>query len=132
MCIRDRAGIALLVKVLGSNSGPADLGDRRLVPMLCAWSGAYAVFHAGAWWWRTRGAPRALTAIGRWSYSIYLLQGIAIIVITPQHHNKWLIGAAWCVVTIGLSAVTYRFIEAPSIALGRRIMARRTSATAHH
>ena len=126
------AGVALLVKVLGSNSGPADLGDRRLVPMLCAWSGAYLIFHAGAWWWRKRGAPGALTAIGRWSYSIYLLQGIAIVVITPQHHNKWLIAAAWCVVTIGLSAVTYRFVEAPSIALGRRIIARRSPSAVNH
>ncbi len=124
------AGIALLVKVLGANRGPADLGDRRFLPMLCAWIGAYLVFHAGAWWWRAHGAPRALTAIGRWSYSIYLLQGIVIIVITPQHHNKWLIAAAWCGVTLALSALTYRTIEAPSIEIGRRLIKRRAEAPA--
>lgn len=124
------AGLTLLVKVLGSNAGPADLGDHRFVPMLAAWTTAYVIFHVGAWWWRVHGAPSALNATGRWSYSIYLWQGLIIAVIRPRHLNHWLVAAIWIGATFILSVFTYRYVETPATAWGRGVIQRRAQRSA--
>jgi len=113
------AGVSLLVKVLWHAAGPAAFGDRRFIPMLFAWTGAYMVFLAGSWWWRRHTAPRPLTAIGRWSYSIYLWQGFVIAVIRRGHHPHWLVASEWVLATLLLSVITYTLIENPAIRLGR-------------
>ena len=118
------SAVALLAKVLGKNLGPADFGDRRFVPMLCAWALAYFLFHFGAWFWRHKKAPAPLTSIGRWSYSIYLWQGLVIAIIRRGHHNHWLVASEWVVVTILISAASYWLVEKNSIQLGRKLMQR--------
>jgi peptidoglycan/LPS O-acetylase OafA/YrhL len=124
-CAAGVAGIVLLLKVLGHAVGPAAFGDRRFVPMLSAWVGAYGVFLLGSWWWRNHSAPRPLTAIGRWSYSIYLWQGFVIAVIRRGHHPHWLVASEWVLVTIALSIISYTFLENPATCLGRFLMSRR-------
>lgn len=78
-----------------------------------------------------------LIFLGRISYSVYLLQMIVILcVVPPWLHllNSWgifstvwllpLILAASVAVTVGLSTLTYRWIEVPCIELGHRLSKR--------
>jgi peptidoglycan/LPS O-acetylase OafA/YrhL len=67
----------------------------------------------------------ALTFLGRVSYSIYLMHGVLIAAFTPMFDSGPLGAAvaAVCVfvLTVPMSALTYRYVEAPSIAFGKRI-----------
>ena len=90
------------------------------------------LFLLGTTWFRMR--PRWLVHLGTISYSMYLLatpvtQGVGILglgagaMTTPL--SRWI----WVVAMLGLiilvSHLSYLFIERPSIALGRRLFARR-------
>jgi len=114
-------GSMMLAVVLIGHEDRAALGLRGFVPMLVAWAGAYAVFFAGLIFWRRR-APQPLRYVGRVSYSIYLLQGLVIATIPIIAGAGWLSAAIWVTVTIALSALSFRLVELPSIALGRRII----------
>jgi peptidoglycan/LPS O-acetylase OafA/YrhL len=60
---------------------------------------------------------RPLRAVGRWSYSLYLwhwpIFAIASQVPAPSHALDWQVTSVLVVISIGLSALTYRFIESP-------------------
>jgi peptidoglycan/LPS O-acetylase OafA/YrhL len=73
---------------------------------------------------RRRRFPRALTFLGTISYSIYLNHSIVLFAGPrwPAHRTTTLlVGVA---LTIAGSALTYRLIERPSIALGRKQISR--------
>lgn len=71
--------------------------------------------------WGDRGTYRILSYLGVISYSIYLLQGIGITLVGGVITNPILYLIAVVAFTIGLSALTYRYLEKPMIDLGHRI-----------
>lgn len=72
------------------------------------------------------GAPRALKLVGDWSYSLYLLHGTVGFLLVQQALATGA-GAiapyAASAVCIAFSWLMYRFIERPSISLGKRLAA---------
>jgi peptidoglycan/LPS O-acetylase OafA/YrhL len=78
---------------------------------------------------RHRRMPRPLVRLGLISYSIYLLHPLAIQVLRrltiDPHRFSLAERLGWAVlllvVVLGCSALTYRFIERPAQALGRRL-----------
>ncbi len=75
---------------------------------------------------RERAFPRWLCYVGEISYSIYLSHIIVIHVIGdpgPPALNLLL----WLAATVGVSAITYHWIEQPMIGIGRRVAALRRS-----
>lgn len=85
---------------------------------------------------------RSAQRLGHISYSIYLLQGPILVTLfsqktlgkyalqSPEHY--WLVALLVSLVLVCVSTVTYRFIEKPGIALGKRLMRRSTQATVKH
>jgi peptidoglycan/LPS O-acetylase OafA/YrhL len=63
-----------------------------------------------------------LSFLGRISYSVYLLHGIILMLLISMH-GVGLIVVAF-VVTLGLSTLTYQFIELPPIRFGHSLKAR--------
>ncbi len=72
----------------------------------------------------------ALRYVGKTSYSIYLIHLAILIALTPRFmtlvskysgNATWILGFVFTVgMTLVLSGITYRFIEVPSIAIGRK------------
>lgn len=92
-------------------SGPA--------PMLTAWVCAYAVF-CGAMALRARPFSPALRRLGTISYSAYLVQAVVLAAVPPLPHPA-LTAVVWVTLTLALAGLTYRFVEVPAMALGRRL-----------
>ncbi|MGW0943838.1 acyltransferase family protein [Streptomyces sp. NPDC002623] len=74
---------------------------------------------------RDRRIPRALAALGTISYSLYLVHP-ALLAITDatigrRPHDNPLLEAAFLAALLPLSALTYRYIEAPAQRWGRRL-----------
>lgn len=69
---------------------------------------------------RNRPLPRVLCWFGEISYSVYLLHALIITYIAPIG-GPVAASLVWFVLTLGVSALTYRWIELPAIALGRRL-----------
>ncbi|MBN1093812.1 acyltransferase [Blastococcus sp. TML/M2B] len=87
--------------------------------------GAYAVFGAALLLRRYRW-PRPLVYLGTISYSVYLLHALVLLlVLPPVPGGPWANFAALLAITLVASALTYRFVERPGIALGRRVVAAR-------
>ncbi|MDQ2780309.1 MAG: acyltransferase [Pseudomonadota bacterium] len=73
-----------------------------------------------------RSAPRALTFIGDMSYSLYLLHGVVGFALVALFKNQGLGNALPWLATLGSLVASYamlRFVERPSITLGRRLSA---------
>jgi peptidoglycan/LPS O-acetylase OafA/YrhL len=83
---------------------------------------AYAAFFA-AYANRSATFPKPLLWVGVVSYSVYLLHPLVIEVAVGAFGEmaRLLVGLP---ATIALSFLTYRFVEAPAIALGHRVAAR--------
>jgi peptidoglycan/LPS O-acetylase OafA/YrhL len=112
------AGSFLLVSTLAGQERPELHGAGSLVPMLCAWLGAYGIFCLGVAL-RGRRVPRALRLLGTISYSVYLLHALVLIAV-PASSSPLLSAVVWVAVTLGVSAAAYRCVELPSMRLGRR------------
>ena len=102
--------------------GPPDLAGERRWPMLAGWLAGMAIFSLVVYW-GSRGIriPRVLLGLGIISYSIYLLQAI-VLAVFPLSTNipVGVTATVWLVATLGLSALTYRWIEKPALDLGHR------------
>lgn len=87
--------------------------------------GAYAVFGAALMLRRFRW-PRPLVYLGTISYSVYLLHALVLLLVLPRvPGGAWSNFAMLMAVTLVGAALTYRFVERPGIALGRRVVAAR-------
>jgi peptidoglycan/LPS O-acetylase OafA/YrhL len=81
---------------------------------------------------KNRPVPAALTWLGQISYSLYLLHAIVLFLVPriipdlPSHPPvvRAVAGLAYLTVVIGLSWLSYRMVELPGQALGRRLTAR--------
>ncbi|MEV6851245.1 acyltransferase [Actinoplanes sp. NPDC051411] len=93
---------------------------------------AVAVTFLLAYAMRNRSVPPALTWLGRISYSLYLLHAIVLGLIPrlipglPSHSLavRLAVGVTYLAVAITLAWLSYRFVEIPGQALGRRLTAR--------
>lgn len=78
-------------------------------------------------------SSRPLQALGHWSYSIYLVHAFVLTCIIPRigvalhdhfgrdpHLTSWTVTALYLTLVVGLSALTFRFVEIP----GQRLFAR--------
>ncbi|MGY1754934.1 acyltransferase family protein [Blastococcus sp. SYSU D01042] len=83
--------------------------------------GAYLVFGA-ALLLRGRRWPRALTYLGTISYSVYLLHALVLVVFPAVPGGPWVGFTVMLATTLVGAALTYRFVEKPAIALGRRVV----------
>lgn len=63
--------------------------------------------------------PSPVTWAGRISYSVYLLHPFMLVLAMPVTAVGWLALPICLAATLALSHLTYRFVEAPAVALGR-------------
>jgi peptidoglycan/LPS O-acetylase OafA/YrhL len=72
--------------------------------------------------------PGWLQWLGRISYSMYLIHWVVMNTVPPLPDGTPLQGpltlVMWLAISLGLSTLTYHFVEAPAIALGRRVIRR--------
>ena len=81
---------------------------------------------------RKREVPAVLIGLGQISYSLYLLHAVVLFLVprvVPQLATqpavvRLAVGAAYLAVAIGLARLSYRMVELPGQALGRRLVAR--------
>jgi peptidoglycan/LPS O-acetylase OafA/YrhL len=134
-----RAAAAALVVVLGCVVGahwahlPALVASATgLATQRAVWIGttaAVAVTFATGYALRHRRVPRALTWLGAISYSLYLLHAIALLLfvnLLPDAYARPLparvaIGVGFVAVSLAAAWLSYRFVERPAQALGRRL-----------
>ncbi|MCO8270097.1 acyltransferase [Actinoplanes sp. TRM 88003] len=82
-----------------------------------------------AYIFRKHAAPQGLTWLGRISYSLYLLHVVVLFLIprlVPDLGTQTLpirvaAGVAYVIVVLMLAAISYRMVEQPGLALGRRL-----------
>jgi peptidoglycan/LPS O-acetylase OafA/YrhL len=102
-----------------------------------------SLFALGMWWGRRWRVPRALSQLGVVSFSIYMVHDLVILAMSRQlrsvadHDLAVRLAATVAVVAlvIVLSALTYRTVERPALALGSRInrwLAARSGAARPH
>lgn len=116
-------GLALLTVVLTTLGSPRDpytmsTPTAIVTARLCAivvFSAVLAV--------RRLKLPGPLLYLGQISYSLYLWHSFVIIVI-PLTGSAALTMLLWLLATVGIAALTYRWIERPGMALGQRLAAR--------
>jgi peptidoglycan/LPS O-acetylase OafA/YrhL len=113
-------GLTLAMLLLTTHSSDPAGGLHLLTARLAA----FAVFLAGlrpAW---TPGwLSRAVGALGGWSYSLYLMHSFVLVVVPALGGPLVTIGL-WTGATLLISALTYRWIERPGIALGQYLTRR--------
>jgi peptidoglycan/LPS O-acetylase OafA/YrhL len=86
--------------------------------------GAYVVFLT-ALLYREVSYPKVLMFLGRISYSLYLVHSVVLYTLPSIDGQPLVSGSLGVLVTIAVSALTYRWVEQPAIALGRRVVRRR-------
>jgi peptidoglycan/LPS O-acetylase OafA/YrhL len=99
---------------------PADRRHHQVWRLLGNWLiafGGFALLVAA----RQRYQPPQLAWIGRVSYSIYLLHILVLALLMPTHWPAWLFLPALAGMTLALSALTFKLVEQPGIALGRAL-----------
>lgn len=112
---------AVLAWSLLASHDPTGTGALARGPMLAAWWGAVLVFGAGVVMAR-RGVsgPRWLQHVGVISYSAYLLQGLVLGALPLDGLPPAARVVAWVALVLLLSELTFRLVERPAIAWGRR------------
>ena len=123
------AGLAGLSRSGATNAGrPMALGGYTLVAAFYALLLLLTLCSPGSWWSRALGM-RPLAQLGRWSYFVYLFQGLLIglavgllfhrrlAVVSPANTWQFTAGLAGLLVAAALSG---KFLEAPLLRWGRR------------
>jgi peptidoglycan/LPS O-acetylase OafA/YrhL len=125
------AALALLVVavcVVGAHAAYAN------GPVWLVTAAAVATTFAVAFVLRRRRVPRVFAWLGTISYSLYLLHVVVLGQVTrllPHLADRpapvrCAAGAVFLLLALGVAAISYRCVELPAQALGRRILAART------
>lgn len=69
-------------------------------------------------------AGRALTALGKWSYSIYIVHVLVMILLVTRLSGSWAVSVAGIVASVAVGAWIYRSMEVPLLSARRWVMAR--------
>jgi peptidoglycan/LPS O-acetylase OafA/YrhL len=108
--------------------GPGPLGAYKTAwPEIFTYLGGF-IFFAVFFLLRHLSFPRVLMWLGKVSFSVYLVHGVIIGAVPrledviPGIPGKLATMLLWVVVTVGVSAATYYFIELPGQRLGKRYM----------
>lgn len=88
--------------------------------------GAY-VFFGAMILLRRHQFPRVLVYLGTISYSVYLMHAVVLVVVPPIGSGLTTF-LVWNVVTLVGASITYRWVEKPSIVLGRKVVSARRAA----
>jgi peptidoglycan/LPS O-acetylase OafA/YrhL len=118
------AGMVTVVLVTRAQIDPHPIGA---APGVVHWTteaatlvGAYVLFGMAVLL-RTRRVPAVLVWLGTVSYSLYLIHPLVYgSVPAIRHRPAWTL-LWWLVITVAVSALTYRFVELPFHEIGRRI-----------
>ncbi|MFF5518480.1 acyltransferase family protein [Streptomyces coeruleorubidus] len=121
--------IVVVVCAVGSAYWYGDGGHSTRRGWIAAFLLAMLTFGAGLALRRLR-IPRVLTGLGTISYSVYLVHPV-LLAVTDGTIGRWrkdnvVLEVAFYVVLLPLCALTYRYIEAPSQAWGRKLARRST------
>ncbi len=102
----------------------AEVSDHQtFLAVFSSWTAGYALFFS-AFALRNRQYYPALLWLGRISYSVYLLHPIvraSISLLFPASTPPILVLLSLLACTLALSTLTYKFVESPAIALGKRV-----------
>lgn len=118
LCVVAALGSGTALLAAATLGAPQPPEAPQFLAMLTAWLGAYAVFCAGVAL-RHRRVPAALSRLGTISYSVYLMQALVLAAV-PALSSAVGSAVVWVGATLVVSELTYRFVERPAIALGRR------------
>lgn len=114
-------GVLSVVTSLHGVARDSDPFHSHMWPLITAWVGAYLIFFGLL---ATRRYPiRLLVWLGTISYSMYVLHELVLVVV-PKDGPPLVPIALGFALTVALSALTYRWIEAPGMAAGRKYAAR--------
>jgi peptidoglycan/LPS O-acetylase OafA/YrhL len=100
-----------------------DLTERfTLWAVLLPWASAYLLF-LGAYLLRTHSFPRFFAWLGAISYSVYLLHPTVASAVPIWSHRSFSF-LATLILALSVATLTYRFVEQPFIAFGKRLNGR--------
>lgn len=121
-------GVGILVTVLAAftafygRGDTANGGALSFTPMLCAWLCGLFVFLLAVSFRQSTLWPKWLSWIGKVSYSAYLGHVLVLFVLTPVMRDWGLLAIPPLLgISLSLAWIGHRFIEIPSIALGKRV-----------
>jgi len=115
---------AILVTRLQGHSDGSTGVALTLLPMAVAWGGAYLIFGLAFHFRERLHTPRWLVFVGEVSYSVYLLHPLAFAVLGKKSilaHDVPLQIFAWAVLSVGFGWLSWRLVERPASAAGRRL-----------
>ena len=120
--------VGVLVTVLAAFTSFYGRGDTvaggalAFTPMLSAWLFGLLTFLTAVSFRESTTWPRWLSWVGRVSYSAYLLHVLVLFVLAPFVRDWGLFALPMLFgVSLSLAWIGYRFIELPSIAVGKRV-----------
>lgn len=112
-------GMYIRFELLPKPPTPGSQEDFSFQAVALSWIAAYAFF--GLFFWlRDKAFPNVLRYLGAISYSLYLFHPL-VLDLLPRTLAKPLWFSLAVVGSIGIAALSYHFIELPSIELGRKV-----------
>jgi len=90
---------------------------------------AYLLF-GGLFLLRRFGFPKVLVYLGTISYSVYLMHALVLMLPRPDL-SRPIVFAGMLALTLGMSVVTYHFIEKPAQVFGRHVIGRYRARVGH-
>ncbi|MBO9616378.1 MAG: acyltransferase [Dyadobacter sp.] len=108
----------------GRPNNPEDLGIFSFVPVTSALVSAYLLFMLG-YFFRNKSFNPVFLRLGVVSYSLYLTQGLIFKTVPQIPGQPVLTFVMWIALIVGISFITYRYIEYPFLQLGKTLTSKK-------